>query len=67
MPGRFRIAKELDMLYSILKKTLENHFIQVKEFFVLIFGPKKVRMAHYYSQSEKGKCNITVARITTYS
>ena len=34
MPGRFRIAKELDMLYSILKKTLENHFIQVKEFFM---------------------------------
>ena len=69
MPGRFKIAKELDMLYSNLKKNLRESLHSAERISLCadIWSKKGMTAsflgltAHYYSRSEKGKCNITIA------
>ena len=69
MPGRFKIAKELDMLYSNLKKDLRGSLNSAERISLCadIWSKKGMTAsflgltAHYYSRSKKDKCNITIA------
>ena len=66
IPERF---KELDMLYSNLEKDLREslHLAERISLCADIWSKKGMNAsflgltAHYYSRSEKGKCNITIA------
>ena len=69
VPGRFKIAKELDMLYSNLKKDLRESLNSAERISLCadIWSKKGMTAsflgltAHYYSRSKKDKCNITIA------
>ena len=68
-PGRFKIAKELDMLYSNLKEDLRKSLDSAERISLCadIWSKKGMTAsflgltAHYYSRSKKAKCNITIA------
>ena len=69
VPGRFKIAKELDTIYSNLKKDLRESLSSAKRIALCadIWFKKGMTAsflgltAHYYSRTEKDKCNITIA------
>ena len=69
MPGRFKIAKELDMLYSNLKEDLRKSLDSADRISLCtdIWSKKGMTAsflgltAHYYSRSKKAKCNFTIA------
>ena len=63
MPGRFKIARELDMLFD--RKSLDS--AERISLCADIWSKKGMTAsflgltAHYYSRSKKAKCNITIA------
>jgi len=69
VPGRFKIAKELDMLYSNMKIDLRESLSSAERISLCVDAWSKRGMsasflgltAHFYSRSKKDKCNITIA------